>query len=339
MVALDEDTIKVREIKLFKYGQGPETAEESYDISGIHRTGEVVRLFAKGFKNQRDLLQTEISVKHPGLDACTSYDAETGNYHIWLVQRSSFDYRFKFDLSALGLPAGLPVIAEAVGPGQYGEVVEISEIQNNSSFEITLPGQTVMLITIPSANRMKKMSISPESAFTVSGDNHPAKINSENLKVSLDASKKENNNVSYIHFDNSELAQKGTNELTLLGINGFVDKGEKPMQIHVYGFPSKNLKGKKITWENAPHLDSEEALVHHIGEEVFFAGQISFNKTQKYRYLDVTRHIKKYPDGITFILIRETRHMGDYGDKGRNVVISPAHSDKSPVLINYSNAN
>jgi hypothetical protein len=122
-----------------------------------------------------------------------------------------------------------------------------------------------------------------------------------------------------------------------LGINGFVDRGEKPMQIHVYGFPSKNLKGKKITWKNAPHLDSEEALVRHVGKEVFFAGQISFDETQKYRYLDVTGHLKKYPDGITFILIRETRHMGDYGDKGRNVVISPARSDKSPVLIDYSN--
>jgi hypothetical protein len=177
MVALDEDTVKVREIKLFRNGQGPETAKESYDISGIHRTGEVVRLFAKGFKNRRDLLQTETSVNHPGLDACTSYDAETGNYHIWLVQRSPLDYKFKFDLSALGLPAGLPVVAEAVGPDNFGEVAEASEINSNDTFEINLPAQTVMLITIPSAGNIKKMSVFPDAVFTVSGDNTPAENN------------------------------------------------------------------------------------------------------------------------------------------------------------------
>ena len=339
MIALDEDTVKVREIKLFRAGQGPETAEESYDISGIHRTGEVVRLFAKGFKNQRDLLYTETSVNHPALDACTSYDAQTGNYHIWLVQRSPFDYKFKFDLSALGLSAGLPVIAEAVGPDYFGEVAEISEIKNNGAFEINLPAQTVMLITIPSAGSLKKMSELPDAAFTLSGDNSPAKSDPEKLMVSLDASKKENNKVSYIHFDRSELAPNGTSELSLLGISGFVDKGESPMQIHVYGFPSKNPTSEKVSWEKAPFLDSEEALIHQVGKEVFFAGQISFDTNQNYHYLDVTRHAKKYPDGITFILIRETRHMGDYGDKGRNAVISPSDSEKSPVLIDYYKAS
>ena len=339
MVALDEDTVKVREIKLFSYGQGPETAEESYDISGIHRTGEVVRLFAKGFKNQRDLLQTESSVKHSGLDACTSYDAETGNYYIWLVQRSPFDYRFKFDLSALGLPAGIPVIAEAVGPDAFGEVAEISEIKNNSSFEMNLPAQTVMLITVPSAGSLKKMSVFPDAAFTVSGDNSSAQNNYEKLMVSLDAAQKENNKVSYIHFDNSELGQKGISELTLLGINGFVDKEENSMRIHVYGFPSKNPTCEKVSWENAPFLDSKEALIHQVGQELFFAGQIPFNTNQTYHYLDVTRHAGKCPDGITFILVRETRHMGDYGDKGRNVVVSNVQPDTAPVIIHYYKAN
>lgn len=339
MVALDEDTVKVREIKLFGFGQGPETAEESYDISGIHRTGEVVRLFAKGFKEQRNLYRTEISEEHPGLDACTSYDAESGNHYIWLVQRSPFKYKFKIDVSALQIPEGTPVIAEAAGPHHYGEVAEITQIQNKGIFEIDLPGQTVMLITIPAGDKMNKKTIKPASAYTVSGKTNSSSINEESLKIALDASDLENNKVTYVHFNLSEHLNINNSQLSLLEVSGFVDKGEKPMRIHVYGFPSSGKENKNISWGNAPNLDTREALVKNVGKDVFFVGQIAFDREQRTHYLDVTRHLKKYPDGIAFILIREIRHMGDYGDKGRNVVMSSAHSEKSPVLIDYYKSN
>jgi hypothetical protein len=59
---ISEDTgiVKVREIKVFAYGDGPDEGEMNYDISGIQRTGEVVRLFAKGFKDERPLYETHI---------------------------------------------------------------------------------------------------------------------------------------------------------------------------------------------------------------------------------------------------------------------------------------
>jgi hypothetical protein len=50
----DKGRLKVREIKVFPKGEGPNKIDD-YDVSGIHRTGEVVRLFAKGFKDERPL--------------------------------------------------------------------------------------------------------------------------------------------------------------------------------------------------------------------------------------------------------------------------------------------
>ena len=85
-IATDKGSIKVREIKLFDE-ESVKNIPESYDISGIQRTGQVVRLFAKGFKDERPLLETVKSVPDNEVDALTSYNPEEMRYYIWLVQR------------------------------------------------------------------------------------------------------------------------------------------------------------------------------------------------------------------------------------------------------------
>ena len=70
-IATDKGSIKVREIKLFDE-ESVKNIPESYDISGIQRTGQVVRLFAKGFKDERPLLETVKSVPDNEVDALTS---------------------------------------------------------------------------------------------------------------------------------------------------------------------------------------------------------------------------------------------------------------------------
>ncbi len=335
-VALEKGPVIVREIKLYRYNNGPDTAPESYDISGIHRTGEVVRLFAKGFKDQRDLLHTEVASDHGALDVCTTYDPYSGNYYMWLVQRALFDYNFNIDLSGLSVPAGHPVISEVIGPDHFGEVVHYVHTNADNSIDISLPAQSVMLITIPGGEINKRSSIEPLSDAMVRGGKYVENNygSDETMSVSLDASNPVNNKVSYIHFDPS-VHSLPDNNLSLLGINGYVDRGEEPMRIHVYGFPSGQWEENKLTWNNAPNLESGEALIKNVGSEVFVAGQIAFNQTRRYHYLDVTRHINNHPQGITFVVVRETRHIGDYGDKGRNVIISSRESDRKPVIISY----
>ena len=85
-IATDKGSIKVREIKLFDE-ESVKNIPESHDISGIQRTGQVVRLFAKGFKDERPLLETVKSVPDNEVDALTSYNPKEMRYYIWLVQR------------------------------------------------------------------------------------------------------------------------------------------------------------------------------------------------------------------------------------------------------------
>lgn len=80
-IATDKGSIKVREIKLFDE-ESVKNIPESYDISGIQRTGQVVRLFAKGFKDERPLLETVKSVPDNEVDALTSYNPKEMRYYI-----------------------------------------------------------------------------------------------------------------------------------------------------------------------------------------------------------------------------------------------------------------
>ena len=57
-VSNDPGVIRVREIKVFAKGDGPE-GKPNYNISGIQRAGEVVRLFAKGFKDERPIFRNQ----------------------------------------------------------------------------------------------------------------------------------------------------------------------------------------------------------------------------------------------------------------------------------------
>ena len=79
-IATDKGSIKVREIKLFDE-ESVKNIPESYDISGIQRTGQVVRLFAKGFKDERPLLETVKSVPDNEVDALTSYNPKEMRYY------------------------------------------------------------------------------------------------------------------------------------------------------------------------------------------------------------------------------------------------------------------
>lgn len=50
--------------------------------------------------------------------------------------------------------------------------------------------------------------------------------------------------------------------------------------------------------------------------------------------LDVTDLVKKHAGkGITFVLVRETRQLGDDEDKGRKVMIASLEGNSAPELI------
>ncbi|MFN2438384.1 MAG: discoidin domain-containing protein [Chitinophagaceae bacterium] len=332
-VTNDKGSVKVREIKLFAKDDGP-SGEASYNVSGIQRTGQVVRLFAKGFKNERPLLETRSTVNDSGLDSYTSYDEQSGNYYMWLVQRGLFDYNLKLDLKDLDIASGTPITAETVNPSYCGEVTELILFPANKNVDLTVSAQSVVLLTIPKNKLAKKSLIASADATVFHGKGASALNGSQKeLIVQLDAAKPEKNHVSYIWFDLSKLSSASAQRI-LLKVNGYTDKTNAPFRLHVYGISTQKWDQQKLAWNNAPLLDSKEALIKEVGQKAFVAGELAFNTKHQDHILDVTDMVKKHAGkGITFVFIRETRQLGDDEDKDKKVMISSLESNNKPELI------
>lgn len=320
-VSTDKGSLTVREIKLFAAGDGP-SAHPNYNVSGIQRTGEVVRLFAKGFRGSRPLYETTTSVNDSGLDACTAYDEKTGNYYIWLVQRGPFEYRLQLDLSALNIAAAVPVTAEAVNAEKYGEASLLGPLAANKKIDVVLPPQTVMLLTIPKQAQAARQLKAVATAGISMGTN-----TSGQLQVELNAATPANNRVTYLRFDlaGQNIPRAGR---VLLRVNGRNSDGGRPFRFHVYGIPNTRWNAASLNWQNAPLLDGKEALIKEVGRKAFVAGELAFTGTAADHWLDVTELVKKHAaSDITFVLVRETRQLGDDEDKGRRAIITPGSAE------------
>jgi hypothetical protein len=328
----DKGSLKVREIKVFAKGDGP-SAKADFNVSGIQRTGEVVRLFAKGFKDERRLLETKASVDDADLDTYTSYDAQTGNYYMWLVQRGLFPYELSVDLSALNIPAGTPVTAETVNPLNYGEVTSLTNLPATKSFNLELAPQSVVLLTIPSAKLVKTTLLPVADAFVSGGKNSSLNFGTaKQLAVQLDAAHPENNQVAYIHFDLSK-AHPNLAKKVIVGVSGASDKNVRPFRLHVYGIPDARWEQQTLNWQNAPLLDKNEALIKGVGEKAFVAGELAFDGKESYHQLDITEMVKRHvKQGLTLVFVRETRQLGDDEDKGRKVLIGSMGGQNKPRL-------
>nr|WP_294894376.1 discoidin domain-containing protein [uncultured Pedobacter sp.] len=335
-ISSDAGIIKLREIKVFAESDKNFKADD-YNVSGLHRTAEVVRLFATGFKGERPLLKTTSNTDATKFDHYTSYDEKKGNYYMWLVQRDGFDYNLKINLADLNIGEGNPVIAQTVSPDLYGEASQVKSVSANKEVEITLPAQGVVLLTIPAGKGFVKQVTNVTNDATVSAGANSLKNygNDKSLQVALNAAEPAKNKVAYLAF-NLKTDAKNAAQI-ILSVNGKTTT-DTTFRIHVYAIPSQTFDENNITWATAPQLDKTEALVTQVATKAFIAGELSFDGTAKTHYLDVTEVIKKHPsENYTFVLVRETRHAGDDEDKNRTINIASKEDNNGAQLIYWTN--
>ncbi len=326
----DPGKVIIREVKLF----GPNSfsqAMESYDVSGVQRTAQVVRLFAKGFKEQRPLLKCDLDVEDADLDICASVDSITGRVSVWLVQRNLFDYILELDLSELGISQVTPVIYEQVSNKMYGEACLLHS-SSRGSLSFTLPAQSVGLLTFnPDRSQVNTLS-ADQNAVVIGGNNSRKLYGGSSLSIALDSRNGENNHVTYIRFSPKPLKlDKAKN--VLLGVHGYCNQDTIPYRFHVYAFRDGKWNENQICWDNAPFLNEKIALVEEVGTSCSVAGELTMNNEPGYHYLDVSGIIKNdFSTDITFVLIREGREPGDDYDKNRVAFISSRMSSYKPIL-------
>ncbi len=329
----DEGSVKIREIKLFK-SDFMNKAKPSYDISGIQRTGEVVRLFAKGFKDEKDLLETKISIEDPDININTSFNSKNNSCYIWLVNRNDFDYQLTLDLSSLSLDSSSKLFIEEVSNDYYGELVDIKEINNSKEINHILPPQSVQLISIP-LNNLKNKEYEASAATVIKGGNESGKnFSAQNtLGIALDSKDFSKNEVSYIQFDLGRQNKIASNK-AVFSICGYNATDTVPYRFHVYVIPDWKWNEKQLTWDNAICIAKDEAWMQEVGSKAFFAGELVFNNQAERHELDVTELLNsRYSsDTYTFVLIREARELGDDYDKGKNCVVYSKDPLRKPLL-------
>ena len=250
VVAKDKGSIKVREIKLFD-AASVKDIPVSYDISGIQRTGEVVRLFAKGFKNERPLLNTIKSAVDNDVDAITCFSPQEMRYYIWLVQRKHRTNNLTLDIKSLGLPMRTKIIAEQVGTATYGEVVWMKEVPREGILSFELPAQSVMLLTIPlRKNEVQTLPVVADAVVKSGTEKRTNFGNAKTMNVEMNASHANANQVSYIKFDLSNIDKEQINA-AILRLSG-KSTSEVPYHFHVYALDDNNWNENTINWRNAP---------------------------------------------------------------------------------------
>lgn len=331
-IASDKGRVKVREIKLFT-ADSMNDIPETHDVSGIQRTGEVVRLFAKGFKDERPLLNTERSVNENDLDIISSFDPCSMNYYVWLVQRKKVANNVTLDLKALDLPVSTKVIAEEVSDNAYGEVVWVKEISDGGLLNFELPARSVVLLTIPVKTTTATSTLTAIEDAVVKGGKSSNKSfgTAKVMNVEMNASNADKNQVSYLKFDLSDL-NKNTINAAVLKVYGKTSD-QSPYRLHVYALEDTSWNEQSLTWNSAPNLDTNQVRIKDVGRSAHIAGEISFTSSEDYHMLDVTSILRKNKNkAITFVLVREVRQLGDDADNNRTCIIQTKESIDKPVL-------
>lgn len=226
LTIFDKGKSIVREIKVFAPFDSQLVENGCFDIAGTQRTAQVVRMFAKGFKDERPLLKTvltENNVKsgersegtdypktHDNAvsggqntwkddgqsDVCASIDSMTNTAYIWMVHRGKSPRSFDIDLSALNIEPHNKVIYETVDEQHYGDG-GIMSVGKNSSVRLDMAPHSVTLVTVPLGktieNRLAAATIStitPASALRNDGTSDLRSsypVNSDMSKVQTDS--------------------------------------------------------------------------------------------------------------------------------------------------------
>jgi hypothetical protein len=203
------------------------------------------------------------------------------------------------------------------------------QLNGDKKIKLTLSPQSVTLLTIPKGDLTKETLAVISDAYVSGGINNSKNYgNKEELLVRLNAENPDKNKVSYLSFKTPK--DKSKIKKVLLNVTGKTDLGDNLFRMHVYAIPSEKINEKNINWKNAPHLDDKEALIENVGNPLKVAGEIGFSSEEKTHYLDVTDIIlKNTSEVITFVLVRETRQLGDDEDKGRTVSIKSKESNSN----------
>ncbi|HYH94907.1 DUF7594 domain-containing protein [Hyalangium sp.] len=298
-----------------------------YDIGGARKGAEVVRLFAKGFKDQRSRYKTTVTSSNNDYNAYTAFDPVTNNYYILSINSSAaHDYTTTFNVNGLGVYTGQAVSVEEVSAMHSGEVTQLPSMPSTKEFTLTQPRQSVWLLTIPKGPVLTVNKITPVADAQVQGG-ASANLNfgaDTVLRVKRGATQ-DVNRAGYLKFSLSSVPAGTQVKRAILRVYGYNPMDSSEFTFHVYGLDNDSWTEGGLTWNTAPNLHPTSSKLTGVGTSAFPLGTLSVDATAQIQRVEVTDFVNKQlaRDGVvTFALARELRHSSDTGDDDRHAYLN-----------------
>lgn len=329
---------KPNELYIFKFSQGPGTDPGTvkkngthfvdndtapYNIGGVTKGGEVVRLFAKGFAGANELFNVPAASGTGSADLrlTASHDAEHDRYYLFSANEATSARSFTLNLSSWNIEPGTRVIVEEVGADRHGEVSHILTVPANRI--LSLPGsgqnaQSVLLFSIPKSKAAYDVTLgATDDAMVKAGANAAANFgDGPNLYAKSEPVNPAARNVSFVKFNTGTIPASSI-EQAILQVHGENAGSASQVIAHVYGLTNDAWNESTINWNNAPNLadsngtaldDISENFIEGIGASANFVGHFTGLATERDMAIDVTSFLRDHPDQeVTFLIAREVR--------------------------------
>ena len=286
------------------------------DIGDSSKNAEVMRLFAEGFQNERQLCKTVVNCPDRNYRPFTSFVPETGMYYIWAPQPNSLeDYPVTLDLSNLKVNVGGLVMIKEVSAAHFGEVVYACPIPQSRKLTFTQPKDSVWLIGITKDTHAREKVLPTHDAEVVQGASATHNYGKKTTMSIQQGTHGGTNHISFIKFN---LSGHEVQHVTraFLQLHGNLTRGvDEPFTILVYGLDKSHWTESTITAENAPGVCRTVSAVKQINFNSRPVAHMTFTKAATTCAVDVTDYLKEHPDQeVTFALIKEKKTPQDnYG--------------------------
>lgn len=329
------------ELYVFKFGQTADDSDSGvkkngvhfvdndsapYNVGGVTKGGEVVRLFAKGFAGAHDLLQLPMASGSGASDLqmAASYDDGAGKYSLLSANEATGSRSVTLNLSSWNVQPGAVAIVEEVSATSHGEVRQVVTVPQNGVLTLNQPAQSVLLVSIPQEAPAYRVTLSAtDDAMVKAGANATGNFGtSPNLFAKNEPTNAAARNVSFAKFDLGAIPIDSV-EQAVLRVYGENDGSADQVIAHVYGIVDDAWSETTINWNNAPNLavgdgtinDISQNFVEGIGDSATVLGHLTGTQTARELMLDVTSFVREHPDQkISILIAREVRFDGENVD-------------------------
>ena len=324
-----------------------------YNTGGATKGAGVVRLFAKGFKDSKDLLEVPAvsGAGASGLRLAASHDEEGGKYYVFSTNvQGSSPIAVDFDLNTWNIQPGTMVTVEEVGERFHGEVSHLVSVPPSGVISLQQNASTTWLLTVPENGPRQQLVLDVvEDTMVSAGANSNTNYGtSPDLSVRNSSTESNARDVSFMKFDLGSVSTASIDQ-AILQVTAEDTLSSNGVVTHVYGIMDDSWDESTMTWFSAPNLANsfgtvdgiEDNFIEDVGTTAHFLGHLTSSATEEILRLDISDFLRDHGDQLVSLLVtREVRWDGEnveYGVGSLHMASKESADSTGPQLLLFVN--